>query len=54
MLSEDAIRRLIEEAINTVGLQQGPIMKHVMSKASGTLDGKIVSQLVTERLKKDA
>jgi len=53
-LSEDAIRRLIDEAINTVGLQQGPIMKHVMSKTSGTIDGKIVSQLVAERLKQGA
>jgi len=53
-LSEDAVRRLIEEAIQAVGPQQGPIMKHVMSKASGALDGKIVSQLVTERLKKNA
>lgn len=53
-LSEDAIRSLIEEAIKTIGPQQGPIMKHVMSKASGTIDGKIVSQLLMERLKRGA
>jgi uncharacterized protein YqeY len=53
-MSDDAIRRLIEDAIKTVGPQQGAIMKHVMSKASGAADGKLVSQLVMERLNKGA
>jgi hypothetical protein len=51
-LSEEALCRLIEEAVAAVGLQQGPVMKHVMSKASGAADGKVVSRLVAERLKK--
>jgi len=50
-LSAEAIKRLIEEAINAVGTQQGPIMKHVMAKAAGAADGKQVSQLVAERLR---
>ena len=51
-LSEEAVARLIEEAIGAVGLQQGPVMKYVMGKASGAVDGKLVSRLVGERLKK--
>ena len=50
-LSQEAMQQLIEEAIRTVGAHQGQIMKHVMSKAAGTADGKVVSQLVAERLK---
>lgn len=49
-LSVDEVKRLIEEAIAIVGPNQGPIMKHVMAKAAGTADGKLVSQLVVERL----
>ena len=50
-LSQDELRRLINEAVAAVGLQQGPIMKYVMGKAAGAADGKLVSQLVAERLK---
>ena len=50
-LSSDALKRLIEEAITTVGPNQGQIMKFVMGKAAGAADGKLVSQLVSERLK---
>ena len=51
-LSEEAIKQLVDEAIKTVGPNQGLIMKHVMGKAAGAADGKLVSQLVSERLKK--
>lgn len=50
-LSAEAVKQLIEEAIKAVGSQQGLIMKHVMGKAAGSVDGKLVSQLVGERLK---
>lgn len=50
-LSADALKPLIEEAIQAVGNNQGQIMKYVMSKAAGATDGKTVSQLVGERLK---
>ena len=53
-LSTDAIKQLIEEAIQMVGPNQGQIMKHIMSKAAGAADGKLVSQLVGERLKPTA
>ena len=53
-LSPDALKQLIEEAVKAVGTQQGPIMKYVMSKAAGSADGKLVSQLVGERLKQGA
>jgi hypothetical protein len=51
-LSETALKQLIEEAVGSVGLNQGPIMKYVMGKASGAADGKTVSRLVGERLKR--
>ena len=51
-LSEEAIKQLVDEAIKTVGPNQGLIMKHVMGKAAGAANGKLVSQLVSERLKK--
>ena len=50
-LSQDAVKQLIEEAVKAVGSNQGQVMKHVMSKAAGGADGKVVSQLVSERLK---
>ena len=51
-LSDDAVRQLIDEALASVGKNQGPIMKYIMAKSSGTLDGKRVSRLVAERLQK--
>jgi len=53
-LPEDAVKRLIEEAVQAVGLNQGQIMKQVMSKAAGATDGRVVSRLVGERLKQGA
>ena len=53
-LSADALKQLIEEAIKLVGPNQGQIMKHVMGKAAGSADGKLVRQLVGERLKQGA
>lgn len=50
-LSGDELKRLVEDAIASVGPNQGPIMKYVMGKAAGAADGKLVSQLVNERLK---
>ncbi len=50
-LSDEAIRKLIEEAIASSGANQGQIMKHVMAKAGGAADGKRVSQFVAQRLK---
>lgn len=50
-LSADTLQQYIDEAIATVGPQQGPIMKFVMAKAAGAADGKTVSQLVAERLR---
>ena len=53
-LSPQAITALIDEAIKTVGANQGQIMKFVMAKAGGAADGKQVSQLVAQRLKPQA
>ena len=50
-LTPEALKQLVDEAIKAVGANQGPIMKYVMSKAAGSADGKLVSQLVAERLK---
>ncbi|MBI4343808.1 MAG: GatB/YqeY domain-containing protein [Candidatus Omnitrophica bacterium] len=49
-LGPEAVKPLIEEALKAVGPNQGQIMKYVMSKAKGAVDGKLVSQLVGERL----
>ena len=51
-LSEEALKPLIEEAVASVGLNQGPVMKYVMGKAAGSADGKLVNRLVGERLKR--
>lgn len=51
-LTQDALHELIDEAISAVGSNQGQIMKYVMNKAAGAADGKLVSQLVSERLKR--
>jgi hypothetical protein len=51
-LSEDALHRLIDEAVQSVGANQGQVMKYVMSKAGGMVDGKAVNQLVAARLKR--
>ena len=45
------MKQLVEEAVKAVGPNQGQIMKHVMGKAGGLVDGKLVSQLVAARLK---
>ncbi|MBI3324437.1 MAG: GatB/YqeY domain-containing protein [Candidatus Omnitrophica bacterium] len=50
-LTPEAINGLIEEALKTVGANQGQIMKFVMGKAGAGIDGKQVSQLVGQRLK---
>ena len=50
-LAPEAVRQLIDEAINAVGPNHGQIMKVVMSKVAGAADGKLVSQLVSERLR---
>ena len=50
-LAPEAVNTIIEEAINTVGPNHGQVMKYVMSKAPGAVDGKLVSQLVSQRLK---
>jgi len=51
-LSPETLQQFIEEAIQSVGMNQGQIMKYVMGKAAGAADGKGVSQLVGERLKR--
>ncbi len=53
-LTPEALKQLIDEAIASAGSNQGAIMKYVMAKAAGAADGKVVSQLVSERLKRGA
>ena len=49
-LSEEALKRLIDDAVQAVCPQQGQIMKYVMGKAARAADGRVVSQLVAQRL----
>lgn len=53
-LSSEALKQLVDEALIAVGTNQGQIMKFVMQKAAGAADGKVVSQLVAQRLKQAA
>jgi uncharacterized protein YqeY len=53
-LSAEALKQLVEEAVQAVGTNQGQLMKYVMQKAAGAADGNVVSQLVAERLKQGA
>lgn len=55
-LSVDEIKKIIEEAINLTGAEgmkdMGRVMKEVTLKIAGQADGKLVSDLVKERLSK--
>ena len=53
-LSPEVLKQFVDEAMHAVGANQGQIMKYVMEKAAGAADGKLVSQLVAERLKPGA
>ena len=53
-LSPETLKQLIDEAVQSAGTNQGQVMKYVMQKAAGAADGKLVSQLVAERLKQGA
>lgn len=50
-LSPETVKQLIDEALKVGGTNRGQVMKYVMAKAAGAVDGKLVSQLVAERLK---
>jgi uncharacterized protein YqeY len=55
-LSEDEIKKIIEEAVSATGAQEmkdmGRLMKEVSAKIAGQADAKIVSDLVRARLEK--
>lgn len=55
-LSLDEIKKIIEEAILTTEAQgikdMGKVMKEVVLKVAGQADGKVISDLVKERLSK--
>lgn len=57
-LSCEEIKRIIEEVVSATGAKElkdmGRVMKEVSVKAAGCLDGKLVSDLVRERLSKAA
>jgi len=53
-LNEDQTKEIVSNAINEVGAtgpgDMGKIMKAIMAKASGQIDGKLASKLVKEML----
>jgi hypothetical protein len=55
-LSSEEVKKIIEEVIATVGAtgpaDMGKVMKEVMSGVGQSTDGKLVSELVKERLSK--
>jgi len=57
-LSSDEIKKIIEEAVLSTGAltikDMGKVMKEVSAKIAGKADGKLVSDLVKERLSKPA
>ncbi len=54
-LGEDELKKIVEEVIsatpNATIKEMGRIIKEVMAKAAGRADGKLISDLVRERLK---
>lgn len=55
-LSADAVKQIIEEVVSATGASgmkdMGKVMKEVNAKIAGQADGKLVSDLVRERLSK--
>ncbi len=53
-LSEEELKKIVQEAINTTGAQSikdmGNVMKEVMGKVQGKTDGQTVSKIVKELL----
>jgi uncharacterized protein YqeY len=53
-LSPEELKKIIEEVVSTLGAQDikdmGRVMKEVTAKAAGQADGKLLSELVRERL----
>jgi len=53
-MSEDEIKRIVDEAIDEVGAKtmadMGSVMKIIQERTSGRADGKIVSQMVKDKL----
>lgn len=56
-LTEDQIRQVIEEVLSELGLSEpkksdkGAIMKVLMPRVKGKADGKVVNEILAERLK---
>jgi hypothetical protein len=57
-LTADEVKKIIEESVTSLGAQgmqdMGKVMKEVTGKIAGKADGKLVSDLVRERLGKGA
>ncbi len=53
-LGEDEIKKIIEDAVTALGAStikdMGKVMKEVQAKVAGQADGKLVSELVKQRL----
>ncbi|MFH1414247.1 MAG: GatB/YqeY domain-containing protein [Candidatus Omnitrophota bacterium] len=53
-MSAEEVKKIVEEAVSEVGAQgpqdMGKVMKEVMAKVAGQADGKLVSDLVKQRL----
>lgn len=52
MLSEDDVAKIVDEVIASGEENFGAIMKAVMAKSQGQADGKLVQQLVKQKLEK--
>lgn len=50
MMSEDEVAKLVDEVIASGENNFGAVMKAVMAKSNGLADGKIVQQLVKQKL----
>ncbi len=49
-LSSDELEKLIDDAIVSVGADFGRVMREVMQKTNGSVDGKMISELVRAKL----
>ena len=50
LISEEQVTKIVEEVITEKGNNFGMIMKEVMIKTAGAVDGSIISRIVKEKI----
>lgn len=50
MLSEEEIEKMVDEAIESVGVNFGVVMREVIGKAAGRAEGAVISSIVKKKI----